>query len=76
LIHVNQHIIKANEIHDQEEAPLTIKTYLENRRASEAVLKVDGKVIATLKYRRHKPLPCGARVWLEVESGVEIEVVR
>lgn len=66
IIHVNQHKIRA-----REESPLTVKTYKENREATEAdILDASGNVVATIVYRPEKPLSCGARVWIETQNQV------
>jgi len=69
IIHVNQHKIKKNTKHGTDEPVLTCKTYKENLYAHEAVLKTkDGVEIARIVYSPHKPLSCGARVWIEVDT--------
>jgi hypothetical protein len=71
IIHVNQHIIKANLLHGTSEPPLTIKTYKSNENAQEVdLLDENGKVVATVIHRPHKPLSCGARVWIETQNTV------
>ena len=76
IIHVNQHKIKKNTKHGTDEPVLTIKTYKENNYAHEAILKKDGEEIARVVYRPHKPLSCGARVWIELETNcVDIEYI-
>lgn len=65
IIHVNQHIIRKREAN-----PLTIKTYKDNTKAKEADIVVDGKVVASIVYRPHAPLSCGARVWIETDAEV------
>ncbi len=76
IIHVNQHIIKRNakaEAGDHE-PPLTVKTYKDNRKAFEAVIRDDdGSEVARVVYRPHDPLSCGARVWIETDNNVEVE---
>lgn len=68
-IHVNQHHIKANA--KGEDLPvLTVKTYKENRTCNEVVVHGPSRVV----YSADKPLSCGAKVWIETES--EVEVVR
>jgi hypothetical protein len=67
IIHVNQHKIRA-----REPQPLTVKTYRENRPASEADIVVDGRVVARVIYRPDKPLSCGARVWIETTEEVTV----
>ena len=44
-------------------------TYKENNYAHEAVLKTkDGVELARVIYSPHKPLSCGARVWIETDT--------
>ena len=69
IIHVNQHVIRANIKSDQQEPPLTVKTYKDNTYASEAVIyDKDGEVAAKVIYSPEKPLSCGARVWIETQN--------
>lgn len=71
IIHVNQHVIRANIKSDQQEPPLTVKTYKDNTYASEAVIyDKDGEVAAKVIYSPEKPLSCGARVWIETQNKV------
>lgn len=67
VIHVNQHKVRA-----KDPAPLTVKTYKENRPATTARIVVDGKVVAEVIYSPDKPLPCGARVWIETYEEVKV----
>jgi hypothetical protein len=74
IIHVNQHVIKANKkIPIGDAAPvLTVKTYRDNQYTSEAVIKDDdGNEVARVVYRPHKPLSCGAHCWIETKLNVE-----
>jgi hypothetical protein len=74
IIHVNQHIIKANAKNGVEDDPLTVKTYRGNTRASTAsILDDNGNVVATVVYRPSNPLACGARVWIETTNTVVTE---
>ena len=68
IIHVNQHVIKSNRKNEVEDPVLTVKTYKSNTYASEVIIKGDSRVI----YSPNKPLSCGAHVWIETESEVEI----
>jgi len=56
---------------------LTVKTYKENNYAHEAILRTkEGDEIARVIYRPHKPLSCGARVWIEMDtSSVDVELI-
>jgi|TARA_Y100000310_G_scaffold336743_1_gene422142 hypothetical protein len=77
IIHVNQHKIKKNTKHGTDEPVLTCKTYKENLYAHEAVLRTkEGVEIARVIYSPHKPLSCGARVWIEVDTdNVDLETI-
>ena len=77
IIHVNQHKIRHNTKHKTDEPVLTVKTYKENNYAHEAVIKTkDGTEIARVVYRPHKPLSCGARVWIEMETNnVDVDLI-
>ena len=73
VIHVNQAIIRANKRKGEENPVLTVKTYKDNRYGHQAViLDKEGDEIARVVYRPDKPLSCGARVWIETESEVEV----
>lgn len=66
FIHVNQHVIRANNKSDEQLPPLTIKTYKENRKGFTAEITGSARVV----YRPDNPLSCGAKVWIETESEV------
>jgi hypothetical protein len=68
IIHVNQHVIKANRINGTNDPVLTVKTYKSNTYAHEVNIKGDSKIV----YSPDKPLSCGARVWIETEAEVEV----
>jgi hypothetical protein len=68
IIHVNQHVIKANRKNGVENPVLTVKTYKENKYAHEVDIKGPSKVV----YSPDKPLSCGAHVWIETQSEVTI----
>ena len=68
IVHVNQHVIKKNQKTGERNPVLTVKTYKTNVYAHELVLKGDSKVV----YSPDKPLSCGARVWIETQSPVDI----
>jgi hypothetical protein len=74
IIHVNQHIIKANRKNGEREAPLTVKDYQENRKGSEVdILDYRGVVVGTFFYRPDAPLACGAEVWFETNCDVLVQ---
>lgn len=68
LVHVNQHVIKSNAKNGTNDPVLTVKTYKSNTYAHEVAVKGPSKIV----YSKDKPLSCGARVWIETESEVEI----
>ena len=70
VIHVNQHIIKANRKTGERTPPLTMKSYNKNVKATE--IAIDGK--ARVVYSPAKPLPCGAVVWIETDDNAIVEV--
>jgi hypothetical protein len=74
IIHVNQHVIKANKKNGVENPVLTCKTYKENIYAKEVeILDESGNVIAKVIYSPDKPLSCGARVWIETHNEVRLK---
>ena len=66
IIHVNQHVIRANLKSDSVDPPLTVKTYKSNDYAHEVMIDGPSRIV----HRPHSPLSCGARVWIETESDV------
>lgn len=70
IVHVNQHVIKANKKDNTRLPVLTCKTYLGNSYAHEVDIIVKGEVVGTFKYSPDKPLSCGAHVWFESDSNI------
>ena len=68
IIHVNQSIIRRNTKNGSTEPVLTVKSYKTNRYATSVSINGPSRVV----YSPHKPLSCGARVWIETESEVEV----
>jgi hypothetical protein len=68
IIHVNQHVIKSNRKNSVNEPVLTVKTYKNNEYAHEVMVHGPCKVI----YSPDQPLSCGAHVWIETQSPVEV----
>ncbi len=66
VIHVNQHVIRANKKSDKRDPVLTVKNYKANQYASE--VKIDGP--CRVVYRPDRPMSCGATVWIETDSDV------
>jgi len=65
-IHVNQHNIRHNSKGLSHKPVLTVKTYKGNTKCD----KVEIKGPSTVVYSPDKPLPCGARVWVETDAQV------
>ena len=75
IIHVNQHIIKANNKNGANDPVLTVKAYKSNDYAHEAIIRDDnGKEVARIVYSPEDPLSCGARVWIETKNNVDVVV--
>jgi hypothetical protein len=66
IIHINQHIIRRNAKTGEREPVITCKTYKDNTYCHELVINGPCKVI----YSPDKPLPCGAKVWIETTEEV------
>jgi hypothetical protein len=67
-IHINQHRIRANKKHNTNEPVITVKTYKSNEYGHDVQILGESRVV----YSPNKPLPCGARVWIETEAPVVI----
>ena len=67
-IHINQHVIKRNAKTGEREPVITAKTYRDNKYGNKVY--VDGP--CEIVYSPDKPLPCGAKVWIETKSGVRV----
>lgn len=64
-IHVDQHAIRANR-KGANRPPISVKTYRQNVKAWAVELLGPSKLV----YRPDKPLPCGARLWIETKGDV------
>ena len=67
-IHVNQHVIKRNRKTGENAPVLTVKTYKSNTYGHTVTIHGPSKIV----YSPDKPLSCGAQVWIETSSEVEI----
>ncbi len=67
-IHINQHKIRSNKKHNTNEPVITVKTYKSNEYGHDVQILGESRVV----YSPNKPLPCGARVWIETEAPVVI----
>jgi hypothetical protein len=71
IIHVNQHRIRSNKKNNANEPVITVKDYRSNRYAREVIIHGTCRVV----YRPHAPLSCGARCWVEVADGGQVEII-
>jgi hypothetical protein len=69
-IHINQHVIKRNSKTGEREPVITVKTYKDNNYGHEVEINGPCRVI----YNPDNPLSCGAKVWIETDSDVDIIV--
>lgn len=68
ILIVNRNVLAANKKHGRDDPPLTVRTYKGSQLARR--VRIDGP--SDLVYSPEKPLHCGARVWIETQSQVEI----
>ena len=68
IIHVNQHVIKANKKNNANDPVLTVKQGKHNTYGHEVIINGPSKVV----HSPDKPLSCGAKVWIETEHEVTI----
>jgi hypothetical protein len=74
VIHVNQHLIRANHKTGARDSVLTVKDWKQNRKSNSVqILDGLGEVVAEVVYRPDNPLPCGARVWIQTYNEVVID---
>lgn len=71
IIHINQHVIKANRKNNETNPPITCKTYKDTVYGMSVKFTGNSRVI----YRPDKPLSCGAHVWIESDHEVLIETL-
>jgi len=74
-VHVNQHKIRSNKKHDENEPVITVKKGSTNVYTNEVyILDKDGNRVAKVHYGGNDKtlLSCGARVVIETEHEVEI----
>ena len=69
VVHVNQHVIRRNQKTGERDPVLTVKTYKSNTYAKR--VRIAGPCVVV--YQPDEPLSCGARVWIETDSQVEVE---
>lgn len=70
ILHVAQDAIRKNAKHGTNDPAIIIRDYKGGERAHEAAIMVGGVEVGRFVYRPHKPLGCGARLWLEVNTDI------
>lgn len=80
IIHVNVNNIRHNAKHG-DSLPIARVQYADSLHGvayygDEVVIRHKGEIVARLVYSPAKPLPCGAKVWIETSAEVEIANVR
>ncbi len=69
IIHINQHVIRKNKKTGERKPVITCKTSKTNTYGHEVMIyDKQGQQVAKVIYRPDKPLSCGAKVWIEVDS--------
>ena len=63
------HKIRSNKKNNTDDPVITVKTYKSNNYAHEVDIHGPSKIV----YSKDKPLPCGARVWIETEEKVVLD---
>jgi len=66
-IHINQHVIRRNAKTGERKPVISCKTYKTNDYAHEVEIDGPCKII----YNPDKPLPCGAKVWIETDAPIK-----
>jgi hypothetical protein len=68
ILHVAQDAIRRNTKEGTNDPAIIVRDYKGAERAHEVALMVEGREVGRFVYRPHKPLSCGARLWLEVDT--------
>lgn len=68
IIHINRNIIQQNAKHDREEPVCRVEENGKVTYCMEVVIKGPSHMV----YRPSKPRPCGAKLWIETDSDIEL----
>ena len=76
IVHIAQDAIRRNMKTGSRDPVVIVRDYKGTSRHQGLVLrdKATGRDLLSIKYSPDKPLPCGARVWIEANSD-EVEMV-
>lgn len=67
-VHVDQHVIRRNKREGRADPPVTVQTSKGSLKSEE--VRIDGPSV--VRYTPGKPLSCGATVYVETTSSVEV----
>ena len=71
-IHINMHVIRRNNTTGERNPVITCKTSKDNTYGHRVKIHGDSEVI----YSPDKPLSCGARVWIEMDTETsDVELI-
>ena len=68
IIHINRNIIQQNAKHNREEPVVRV----EENGVVKYCMEVQINGPSHMIYRPDKPRPCGAKLWIETDSDVEL----
>lgn len=68
IIHINRNIIQSNAKHGKQEPVCRVEENGKVTYCMEVIIKGPSHMI----YRPDKPRPCGAKLWIETDSEVEL----
>lgn len=71
IVHVNQHVLKANRKNGTNEPPLTVKSYNKTAYGHEVEFLGASRTV----HRPNQPLSCGAVLWVETDGDVLVDGV-
>lgn len=72
-IHVNKHIVASNLKHGKNDPVITVKCGKENIYGHRVKILGPSELVHATEESGIKPLSCGARLWVETISEVEIQ---
>ena len=67
IIHINSNIIKANAKRNRNDPPISIRR-TKSGKVIHRCHDLNITVPTRIEYNKAKPLPCGAKVWIEISN--------
>lgn len=68
IIHINRNVIQRNNKRDEHEPVIRVEDKGKVVYCMEVVIKGPSRMV----YRPEKPRPCGAKLWIETDSEVDL----